>query len=191
MDVIEINDDDSQLESELHDNKPRKIIFCIDTSVEMCDNLKPSANTGVKDSNLYYRIETTQRFLERYVRINKMIGNTRDQYSIISLADQAEWWYDFDPDIVKLKAELELLHSQIITKYDSFDVESLFNVINSQMTDDFFYHVIVIYARPNVMPKGRKSNISEVRDSSNMTMDFIFLHDTTESVQVQGDLLKL
>lgn len=66
------------------------------------------------------------------------------------------------------------------------DVESLFNVINSQMTDNFFYHVIVIYARPNVMPKGRKSNISEVRDSPNMTMDFIFLHDSEKSVQVKS-----
>lgn len=37
------------------------------------------------------RLETVQRFLKRYVKVNEMIGNTSDEYAIITLSDKATW----------------------------------------------------------------------------------------------------
>ncbi|KAG2234914.1 hypothetical protein BDF21DRAFT_461137 [Thamnidium elegans] len=185
MDVIEIDDDESRFE--FIEAKPRKIMFCIDTSAEMSEILNPSAKTGARDSNLYYssRIETTQRFLKRYANMNEMIGNDKDEYGMITLTDVATWWYDFSPNVSSFNEEIGFLDSQVVEHYDTLelDIGSLFRTIEHYMDPNSFNHVIVIYGRADVMPEGNMQIVKEIRKSPNLTMDLIYLHDSTDSVQ--------
>lgn len=58
------------------------------------------------------------------------------------------------------------------------------------MDPDAFNHVIVIYGRTDVMPKGNTQLAKEMQKLPNLTMDLIYLHDSNEddsngSVQVK------
>ncbi|GAA5814392.1 hypothetical protein MFLAVUS_007888 [Mucor flavus] len=182
MEVIEIDDDDSRFE--FREAKPRKIMFCIDISAEMCEKLEPSANTGARDSNLYHssRIETTQRLLKRYANINQMIGNDKDEYGMMTLTDVAKWWYDFSSDITLFKEEIDLIDSEVVNYCRSFelDIGSFFRLIKGHLDPDAFNHVIVIYGRTDVMPKGNTQLAKEMQKLPNLTMDLIYLHDSNE-----------
>ncbi|KAI9275228.1 hypothetical protein EDC94DRAFT_654632 [Helicostylum pulchrum] len=179
MEVIEIDDDESRFE--FREAKPRKIMFCVDISAEMCENLDPSANAGIRDSNLYQssRIETTQRFLKRYANINKMIGNDKDEYGMMTLTEVATWWYDFSPNITSFKEEINLIDSEVVKHCDTFelDIGSFFRMIKDNMDPNVFNHVIVIYGRTDVMPDGNMQLAKEIKKLPNLTMDLIYFHD--------------
>ncbi|KAG2214346.1 hypothetical protein INT47_000902 [Mucor saturninus] len=194
--VIEIDDDTSMQDAhfQLVENKPRRIIFCIDTSAEMAEELKASANTGIRNTNLYHssRMESIQRFLKRFANINAMIGNRQDQYALITLAENATWWFGFDTDIQKLSEEISFLDSEVQEYNLTFDIKSIFSEIekNADVCDDaYFYHVIVIYARTDVMPYlEQRDQIAHIRDLPNFVMDLLFLHDASDKVQDVYDL---
>jgi hypothetical protein len=74
----------------------------------------------------------------------------------------------------------------------SIDTQSLFDTIalNASRTDNnYFVHVIVLYARTNVLPdRLKKENYSKIRDSPNFAMDVVFMHDQTSDVQDVYDI---
>ncbi|KAI8968461.1 hypothetical protein BDF20DRAFT_182815 [Mycotypha africana] len=189
MELIELEHDDVEkkpsLSIKFQKNIPRKIIFCIDVSNEMSRALKPSANGGVGNSNLYFNtvIETVQRFLKRYVNINTMLGSN-DEYGIILLEDEAQWWCDLTSDTDAILKQLDRLHEKVIDniQYGTFDLQSLYSVIdqnvNIRETKDFFYQCILVYARTaKPTPLTNQFYRAQLRNSPMFTMDVIYLHE--------------
>lgn len=55
------------------------------------------------------------------------------------------------------------------------------------MDPNVFNHVIVIYGRTDVMPDGNMQLAKEIKKLPNLTMDLIYFHDNSESVQVKNN----
>lgn len=68
------------------------------------------------------------------------------------------------------------------------DIQSIFTEIGKKADvydEAYFYHVIVIYARTDVLPYLNQSDrVQHMRNSPNFVLDMIFLHNTTDNVQV-------
>lgn len=184
--MIEIEDDED-MTFELRSKKPRNIIFCIDVSTEMNEPVSASHNTGLRQCSVYEstRLESTQRFINRYVVMNKMLGNKDDKYAIVTLSNEATWWYDLSRNSERLKTELSFLESQVTQHYDQFYTQSLFKVIGDNIfDDDRITQAIVFYARSDIVPLNITSERDKaLRDSPNFTLDVLFMHNQSPSVQ--------
>ncbi|KAI8636785.1 hypothetical protein BD408DRAFT_437590 [Parasitella parasitica] len=192
-DIIEIDDD-----VDMYDMPPlltnqyrsRKIVFCIDISDEMNTTLRATGNCGIKDPNLYNssRLETIQRFLKRYVAMNKLIGNEADEYAMILLTDIAIWCADFTSNMSIFHNYIDNISIAPLNHYYDFDAQSLADTLNDNLNvqnTDFYYHTIVIYSRPTVVPTNMTNNIfQDMRKRRNFMLDVLFLHDVSAESEV-------
>ncbi|KAI7897507.1 uncharacterized protein BX663DRAFT_528067 [Cokeromyces recurvatus] len=175
-------------------NVARKIIFCIDISNEMNKELRASINTGIKDTNLYYssRLETIQRFLKRFVKVNKILGNEYDKYAIILLSEKARWWLDFTTDQDEFTVAIDTLCGETTRKYEKLDTRSIFDEITKHVDlndTSYFTQIILIYSRDQTMPTLfdiNEKKYADIRNSPNFTFDVIFLHDGKLSTSIQA-----
>ncbi|GAN08502.1 BRISC and BRCA1-A complex member 1-like [Mucor ambiguus] len=200
-DVIEIMDD---LEVIDKPNKPvypctaRRIVFCIDVSDEMNKTVRASENGGVKDTNLYpsSRLETVKRFLKRYLVINKLIGNDKDEYAIVLLTDVAVWHLGFTVNASIFNTEIDGLSRDRLRTYTGFDIQSLGDTLNAKLdlqNVDYYYQAIVIYGRSSLPTLPTNGVIQDMKKRNNFMLDVLFLHDgflnTVQDIYDKWDML--
>ncbi|KAI9257428.1 hypothetical protein BY458DRAFT_492393 [Sporodiniella umbellata] len=185
--------DEDSVPKELLKSKatPRKIIFGIDVSNEMNTLINPSLDGGLKNSNYVSstRLKTVQRFLKRYIQMNLLIGNTRDEYAIMLLKEEAEWWRTFSSDEKSVCSSLDNMGKEVCQEnYKSFAMETIFKTINANVDVERcneFVQMIVVYSRtltvPHIDPLAL--NHCKIRHLANFTMDVIFLHEVHQKTQ--------
>ncbi|CAO3618166.1 unnamed protein product [Mucor hiemalis] len=116
-----------------------------------------------------------------------MMGNKDDNYGIVTLSNEATWWYNCDGNADRLKDELSFLDSQVTQHYDHLYTKSIFKAIADNVIiedDDRITQAIVFYARSDIVPLNiSRDKYKSVRDSPNFTMDVIFMHNQTDDIQ--------
>lgn len=153
--------------------------------------LNPSLDGGLQNSNFNKstRINSTQRYLKRYIRMNKLVGNISDEYAIMLLREKGIWWKSFTKDERDFCSYIDEL-SELVneTVYNSFAIDSIIEAINAQIDvahSSEFVQAIVIYGRTLTVPhvSSNAPGFCETRDLINFTLDVLFLHDVHVKTQ--------
>ncbi|KAI8086822.1 uncharacterized protein B0P05DRAFT_635531 [Gilbertella persicaria] len=170
--------------------RPKRIVFCIDSSSEMLTLLRASLNAGKKDTNLYYstRLETLQRFLKRFLKTNTLIENTKDEYALMLLTTKAKWLVNFTNDINTIYRAIDSLDQSVTEHYDRLDTQSIFDTLSMHIDIDddiYFTQVILVYNRDSIVPEPAH-DYQHIRDSPNFVLDVLFLHDRKLSESMQS-----
>ncbi|KAG0781824.1 hypothetical protein G6F62_008360 [Rhizopus arrhizus] len=162
----------------------------------MNTKLSPSADGGLANTNLESstRLGTVQRFLKRYIRMNKLVGNINDKYAVVLLKEKAEWWKPFTSDEQTACSYLDELREEVKNKeYERLDLGSLMKVIETEAdlkNRMDFTQAIVVYSRTNIIPDLETSHAEcfEIRNLPNVTLDVLFLHNVDDRAQPVFDV---
>jgi len=111
--------------------------------------------------------------------------NPEHEFAICVLTNVAIWYQDLTTDVELFSKKLNNLQAQ--GDYPSFDISTLFDLINAKFSDvlsgktratcDHVYRVIFIYCRSATLPSGFPSALCmKILDSPTFFFDALYLH---------------
>ncbi|XP_069669034.1 BRISC and BRCA1-A complex member 1-like [Periplaneta americana] len=164
-------------------NVPEKIILCIDLSED--PNYTPFK---LGDGSKYAPLYMIKRVAEIFINCKSLINKNHEFALVVLQSDTVAWLRDFTTDPREITSVLEDVSET--QQSDTFDLSTLFDVINDHVTlpkvsepsaspPPYVVRVILMYGRSHCVPKfvhGQES-LNLLLSSEYFTLDALYIHE--------------